>query len=66
MTIKTTGSTLANAFTAPRRPAFTDAERRAMRKSEASSRGGMAGYTSQRGALYTTINPRPKPQQPQQ
>lgn len=54
-----------NAFTAPHLPAFTEAERRAMRKTETARKGGIAGYQANKGAMYTTINPRPRPQ-PQQ
>lgn len=52
-----------NAFTAPRGPAFTEAERRAMRYAEAGRRNGARGYAANGGQIYTTINPRPRPRQ---
>lgn len=48
---------MTNAFTIPRR-AFTEAELRALRKSQAGHRGGQTRHRESGGQVYTTTNPR--------
>lgn len=49
-----------NAFTMPRRPAFTEEERRALAKSESARIGGGAGYKANKGQVRSTLVPKPQ------
>ena len=50
-----------NAFTAPRRPAFTEAERKAVRKSSAGRVAGQVNHRNNLGQVFATANPVAKP-----
>lgn len=49
---------MTNAFTIPRQ-AFTDAERRTMRRQAGGQRGGQMRRERDGGRMYTTSNPTP-------
>lgn len=49
-----------NAFTAPRRPAFSESERRAMRQSAAGRSAGQINHRNNHGQVFTTASPLPK------
>ena len=49
-----------NAFTAPRRPAFSESERRAMRQAAAGRSAGQINHRNNQGQVFTTASPLPK------
>lgn len=53
-----------NAFTAPRRPFFTEAELRALRRAEGGRRGGQTRHQQDGGTVYTTTKIKPAEKRP--
>lgn len=48
-----------NAFTAPRRPFFSEAELRQMRRADGGRRGGQTRHQQDGGTVYTTTKIKP-------
>lgn len=56
--LRTTSTAMTNAFTIPRQ-AFTEAERRVMRRQASGQRGGQTRRERDAGRMYITSNPTP-------